>query len=344
MTWGKTFARRLAHPLRTFRNARYLAGQRVMRPVIERRGRSIDRVLEAWIEKDDFPLPSIVMFETISQCNGTCAFCPANRLVDKRGRNFMPWEIIDKAFTELGRLHYSGWFSFHINNEPLLDDRLPEIFRHAQATVPDAFIQCWTNGTLIDWEKHRVLFDAGLNYMRINNYSAQGRWHRNVRDFMDRFAASEYATRARIEFAATIRDPNAILTNKGGLAPNKLAGPDFVQSMEKCHLPIWQLPINYKGEVFLCCHDNFYSEPMGSLHTSTITEIWNSVRYRDFRRALLAGDRSVAPVCSRCDVVTTSGILQIRERDGAPRVWVAPGLVSKPSLRAAYGQGAVPVR
>jgi MoaA/NifB/PqqE/SkfB family radical SAM enzyme len=335
----KTLRYRVGHPVETlgkgYQALRFLA----QRELYRRRAVKNDRVLERWVGDDDFPLPYIVMFETVSQCNGTCAFCPANRLVDTRGRNFMPLDVLEKAFDELGSLKYRSWLSFHINNEPLLDDRLPEIIRMARKKVPQALIQFWTNGTLLDWDKHRVLFDAGLNFLRINNYSLAGRWHRNVAAFLDAFKRSSHARDSMIEVKAYICNPEAVLTNKGGLAPNKMAGADFVPPAEKCHLPIWQFPVNYCGHVFLCCHDNFYSSVMGSLREHTIVDIWNSPRYREVRSALLRGDRSILPVCARCDVVTHSGALRVRTAPDGQRAFVQPGIETKVTLGRIYKGG-----
>jgi radical SAM protein with 4Fe4S-binding SPASM domain len=335
----------MAHPIETLRRgwkaARWVARQQVYR----HRAKLNDQVLARWVvEKNEFPLPYIVMFETVSQCNGTCAFCPANRLVDARGKNYMPIEILEKAFDELGRLGYRSWLSFHINNEPLLDERLPDILRLARRKVPRSFIQFWTNGTLLDWDKHKALFETGLNYLRINNYSLTGRWHKNVRRFLDEFERSAYAHDPMIELVAFICNPNAVLTNKGGAAPNKLAGPDFVPPSEKCHLPFLQFPINYNGDVFLCCHDNFYSCRMGSLRERTILDIWNSTRYRVLRESLLRGDRAVEPVCAKCDVVTHSGAIRVRTLADGRLAFAQPGIETKVALHRAYRAGSTRLR
>jgi len=323
----------------------YRASKRMFRRASYRRAASNnDRMLAAWIAQKDFPFPYIVMLETISQCKGTCAFCPANRLVDKRGVNLMPFDVLEKAFDELGRLGYRSWLSFHVNNEPLLDERLSEILRLARRKVPGAFLQFWTNGTLLDWDKHRTLFESGLNFMRINNYSRAGRWHRNVKEFLEEFRRSPYARDPMLEVVAYISDPDAVLTNKGGAAPNKLAGPGFVAPSEKCHLPIYQFPVNFRGDVFLCCHDNFYSCLMGSLRDSTIVDIWNSPRYRAIRASLLRGDRSVEAVCSQCDVVTHSGALRLRHDDQGRRFFVQPGIETKGALHRAYKAGSKPLQ
>jgi radical SAM protein with 4Fe4S-binding SPASM domain len=86
-----------------------------------------------------------------------------------------------------------------------------------------------------------------------------------------------------------------VLTNEGYKARNGL--PD------RC-ARLWFNPvITWDGKVIPCCFDKNADHVMGNLDTDSFREIWESPKYRIFRKSLLA-DRGMIDICRNC----TSGL------------------------------------
>ena len=67
-------------------------------------------------EKGTFSLPRVVLIETRSKCNGTCAFCPASALTDERSDELMSLEVFNKIIDDLAKINYSNRVSLFNNN------------------------------------------------------------------------------------------------------------------------------------------------------------------------------------------------------------------------------------
>ena len=61
------------------------------------------------------------------------------------------------------------------------------------------------------------------------------------------------------------------------------------------------MTISPEGKVSVCSEDFFYSIDMGNVKDQSISDIWNSEKYRLYRERLLKGDRKVGKACSQCD-------------------------------------------
>src|SRR3990170_4553232 len=90
----------------------------------------------------------VVEFEIRSRCNSSCSFCAASVQFDTRPDTLIPGETFKKVIDELSEIEYTGRIAFHVNNEPLLDKRLPEFVRYARQKCPKAHIHIMTNGIL----------------------------------------------------------------------------------------------------------------------------------------------------------------------------------------------------
>lgn len=124
-----------------------------------------------WFQKQDtIPMFQQVMLETINRCNGTCAFCPANREDERRPFKKMSESLIDKIIKELKKLNFKGNIYLNVNNEPFMDTRILSIAKKIKETLPQVKINLITNGTLLTKEK--LLESAScIDNMVINNYS-----------------------------------------------------------------------------------------------------------------------------------------------------------------------------
>ena len=65
-------------------------------------------------------------------------------------------------------------------------------------------------------------------------------------------------------------------------------------------LRMWTTPvITTDGDVLPCCYDKNGSHIMGNLNDSTFREIWNGMKYRSFRDAVIK-DRRLTDICRGC--------------------------------------------
>jgi radical SAM protein with 4Fe4S-binding SPASM domain len=65
---------------------------------------------------------------------------------------------------------------------------------------------------------------------------------------------------------------------------------------------IWELCyITWDGDVIPCCVDVLKQLRIGSLHETTLWELWNSSEIHRIRNIHLKGQYENIPVCSECD-------------------------------------------
>lgn len=149
------------------------------------------------------PMFSSVEMQIISWCNRDCVFCPANKFEIEKRQMEMP--LLERISDELRELDFRGRISFHMNCEPLLDSRLPEICALFRQKCPEAWIYLNSNGDPVlgrqiekpfdELSRQKIkskldaLYDGGLNHLMINVYDGDGRVDR-VRELLRGYAGS----------------------------------------------------------------------------------------------------------------------------------------------------------
>jgi radical SAM protein with 4Fe4S-binding SPASM domain len=59
--------------------------------------------------------------------------------------------------------------------------------------------------------------------------------------------------------------------------------------------------VTLDGNLLPCCNDYFEKEVMGNVTDKSLTEIWNSPKFRQFRRDLMSGRRAEYSLCRECN-------------------------------------------
>ena len=276
-----------------------------------------------------------VAIEIASKCNRACYFCPNG--YNEREDTFMSEQTISRMLEELSRLKYKGRIEWYIYNEPTRDPRLKSFIRQARTQVPSACQMINTNG---DYFKSpfdiAALFDAGLNQMQINIYSARDseedtkKFERGVaqsqkrekllQSWVDKIAGplgfrdeslylnigprkrackvvAKYGVRPTIK-DSEVEGPN-YFSNRSGNIPGFRTG--LAESLHKmCVRPFRLLNINYNGEALLCCNDYNGIVKIGNVSDHTLEELWNAPILNQYRIKLLGKDRN-ALLCAECD-------------------------------------------
>ena len=258
------------------------------------------------LRRDPERLFSWVEIETLNRCNSTCSFCPVSKRVDPRPLASMSDALFSRILDDLANLGYAGKLCLHSNNEPLLDPAIVHRVREARQKCPDAYLFLYTNGTRLDTELAWELLQAGLDLLRIDNYSDRLALHRNLEELVRDFERPPYAEHAQ-KIRIVVRKLNEVLSNRGGTAPNKT--PEKSETYRyyesaSCRYPFEQLVIRPDGLVSLCGNDAYGQVTLGDASRQSLREIWFGEPYRRLRAELTENGRKNLPVCSTCDVHT----------------------------------------
>lgn len=82
-----------------------------------------------------------------------------------------------------------------------------------------------------------------------------------------------------------------------------------------CPYPWEGMHILTNGDVVTCCRDHKYEEVFGNAYETSILDIWNGDKYRNFRRLHLEKRWNDIGICSRCDSWLAKSTRVIRDGD-----------------------------
>lgn len=246
----------------------------------------------------EIPLFKLVNIETQNRCNGICSFCPANIHDETRDYAKMPEELFEKVAAELGELHFSGRVYLNVNNEPLLDKRMPFFIELLKAKCPSAKICMITNGTLLTAGYLKKLANARLNDLTINHYSTHYELNENIRSIYN-YVKNHKEQFQSINITINRRYSEEVLATRAGSAPNKRKKNNRVN--EPCLYPFTDIVIFPRGGVGICCNDCLEVTDFGNISTESLVEIWNNKKFQELRMKMKLG-REHYPFCTECDV------------------------------------------
>lgn len=245
------------------------------------------------IDLDNMPVFKAIEIETLNRCNGKCAFCPVNVNQKQRPYAKMTEELFYKLIGDLERINYNGIVSLYSNNEPFLDERMPEFLKYAREHLPNAFHQIYTNGTMLTLK----LFDQVIPYidrMVLDNYSDGIKIPPKLMALKKHIDSGD--NKDKVVFAMRIEDE--VMTSRGGQAPNKKKAKAVSHG---CILPFQQMVIRPTGKVSLCCNDALGIYTLGDANRDFILDIWNSDRYNSIRKEHIKNKRKRLKLCKACD-------------------------------------------
>lgn len=247
-------------------------------------------------QEGDFPTPCLISIETINKCNGSCAFCPANKNYDQRPFMKMPEELFIKIVEELSHIKYDGYLNLYVNNEPFMDNRIEAWYQYAKEKLPYAKMLLYTNGTLLTLDRFKRVIPY-VDKMIINNYSNEIRLHDNIKEIYNVVKKDkEYKDK---DIIIQIRYEKEILSNRAGSSPNKKV---LYKKNFPCIMPFTDFTIYPNGAVGLCCNDVMEKTNYGNLYDKSIMEIWTSQEYQKMRM-VIGKNREHYDFCKGCDFI-----------------------------------------
>ena len=274
--------------------------------------RSEDYIRERLAAQEERPIyPLYVAIETVNRCNGTCAFCPANKYAEKRPYAMMSDELFHKILSEIAEWpDWHGVFSLYVNNEPFIDPRMPELLKESRKALPNALMLLFTNGSLLTDKKMDVIAD-NVDVCYINNYSEEYKLNPRVQSACEYVKRNEERFR-NVKIVIQKRYSKEVLTSRAGNSPNKPKATTAVAA--PCLIPYTDLTIYPGGQVGLCCSDVLETQNFGNCSEDTLLNIYNGAKMRAVRKAMKDG-RDKLPICKGCDFID-SGI-RFRMMDAA---------------------------
>lgn len=271
-------------------------------------------------------LPVEYIVETTAKCNIYCPMCP-------RETHKQPKEDMDEAVYRALVDGASGTAEHMMLiglGEPLLDpaifDRIHYCERHGISSLIS------TNGTLLDEEAAARLLDSPLEHITLSfdGYSKEtfefyrkGAKFERVRDNFVRFCRMKHERRSKLQIVAQmvrmegnaheVEDFTRFWRSVPGVDlirikedETNLMRPDAGHAQEEwkhpCHY-LWRgaMYVKHNGDVYPCCQSYMLDgEPVGSLKTQPLREIFDGAPMREMRRKHVEGRAGEIGICSRC--------------------------------------------
>src|SRR6185503_19647429 len=90
---------------------------------------------------------------------------------------FMDDRIFERLVDQLAAIDFSGKFSYHFYNEPLLRKDLERLAAYVFERLPRVFQLLYTNGDFLTDERYRTLKAAGIDHFLITRHDGRdGDW------------------------------------------------------------------------------------------------------------------------------------------------------------------------
>jgi len=223
-------------------------------------------------------------------CNMACAYCP-NSVASRIEKGHMRPEIFERIISQLESLKFAGRLSFDFYNEPTLSPDLLNFIGLARKKLPETSIELYTNGTLLTANLYRQLILAGVSQFIVTKHDKSDDYEfERTLQLLDN-DEKKYLT------YRTFSEIN--LTNRGGVLNG--VGNTISTAFMPCYLPEQMLTVTVKGNVVPCFEDFYQKNQMGNIMETSLLEIWNSEKYKEFRSSLRKGLRHKYDACKSCN-------------------------------------------
>ncbi len=255
-----------------------------------------------WRNINGDPLDSILTVEinTTELCNRTCVFCPRHdpRVFPNRQLH-LTLKGASTIAEELAENQYSGKISFSGFGENLLNPNFIEIVREFRVNLPQATIECNTNGDKLTKEYVHKLFRAGLDLLYINLYDGIEQIE-HFDNILTEVRQDNYKYRMHW---GDFEKHGLILNNRSGVIDWVGIEETDIKSLQgkPCHYPFYKMFVDWNGDVLFCSNDWGREHVVGNLLQQSLHEVWFSKPMNKIRKRLMKGDRSQSP-CNKCSV------------------------------------------
>lgn len=234
----------------------------------------------------------VLDLETKSSCNRTCLTCLRNSHPDRERvqpwfkERYMPMEMIKDAIEQCRELGFTGRVCLSHFNEPLLDERLPEIVALVRPYFKTFFN---TNGDFFTPELASKL-DGLVDRIIVSLYMGEPVRSKRAEWVLSLFHYTQIDIASDSTHATTHYSPNK----------------DLQELIDKqidstCGQPRIHCIINHAGQFLLCCDDFVGNFEFGKFPEVSIEEYWYGYKHMEMTKLLSqAGGRKNYSYCSIC--------------------------------------------
>ena len=224
-----------------------------------------------------------VTIELNRNCNRSCFYCPVSKY-KKISDESMSKKLFIKILKDLRKLNYKGSIIFSGYCEPLLDPNFDLYLTLTRKLFRKSKIIVYTNGDYLDNDKFNIIKKNDV-VLILTFHSPEDKKHSsNLITLLGNY--KKLIIKNNIE--------NSFLSNRGGLVkvPKK-------ERKKICINPSINFTIDYEGNAVICSHDFFSKNTYGNLNINSISEIWNSNKYKSDRKSLLrkVGNNGICKHC-----------------------------------------------
>lgn len=236
-----------------------------------------------------------LVIETKSACTRTCKTClrqtyPGREaLAGRFGKAVeLPADAIHRVIDQAAGMGFGGPLCLQFFNEPLLDDRLPDIAAYARRVGRFSEVYVNTNGDLLDEETAGRL-DGVLDRLNVALY---GGGNREARE--GRILALFERTRITFTGGVHVVTHYSHFGNLDACIAGFLDRPCVREAQQR-------MIISHTGEMLMCCEDIGGEWSLGNVGDATLEELWFDGRHADVvERLSRSGGRRSFPYCSIC--------------------------------------------
>ena len=225
---------------------------------------------------------SLLSFEIGDRCNLQHIHdkCPINCRTYKNTERCLDTDTILDSIQMAKKLNFDGYIAFHYYNEPLLYlDRILEIINRA----PNNKYLLWTNGLLLDRIPENNEFLSLFEYICITCYDPKNMpFFLRIKDIYKKVEIFDWELDDRLN---AYDRPYC----------NKIS----------CKRILFEIPIDYYGNVHLCCVDWNNQFQVGNIFDKSLYDIVRSDVYQSItkmsHKELI--DENCPDICKRCNAV-----------------------------------------
>ncbi len=246
-------------------------------------------------------LPEIVSINPIELCTRKCSFCPRADPAVYKNRNLkMSTETAQRLADDLKTMGFQGRIKISGFGEPVLHKQLGKIISILRSALPETEIMLITSGDTLTEQRCHELIDSGLTIFEISLYDGA----EQVSEFeslFDRVGTTAFRLRKRwgsLEDGFG-PDENFVANNRAGLVPLFAVPAEPLKKV--CHVPFYKCVVDWNGGILICDQDWGRQGIMGSLHESSLSDIWFGAEMTRYRESLAVGNRCQSP-CNTCDI------------------------------------------
>lgn len=232
-------------------------------------------------------------FETISTCNRICPTCIRNSHPNRDAvaswfsPNYLPSEVIERALWECIELGFTGSVCLSHYNEPLMDERLPDLARMVKSYGFYVFLN--TNGDYITEELAKDL-DGSLDKIIVSLYMDEPIKSKRKKWIESLFTKTYPEVLTFTEHIATHFSP--------AFDVKKLAEENRYHPCSEAEI---RVIINHRRQYLLCCDDVVGNFDLGTFPETSIQDFWFGEKHTQIAMDLRgAGGRLNHPYCYTC--------------------------------------------